>query len=201
VTDINLYLKKNIILPIQVLDMHALKEWATVASALESGEQTVLLRKGGILETASGFVIESKKFLLFPTYEHQNYDNIKPEFHKHLDKVMKNKPQDGQNRITSYAEVLSESDISDEKTIRQLSEFHIWSDSYIKTRINWMPAKAVKAVFLKTYKIPMLMISNKPEFHGCKSWIDINAKIDSATPVLADLELDARLKRFEEIVL
>ena len=35
--------------------MNALKEWATVVKALEQGKQTVILRKGGILETASGF--------------------------------------------------------------------------------------------------------------------------------------------------
>ena len=51
--------------------MNGLKEWATVVKALEHGKQTVILRKGGILETASGFIIESKKFLLFPTWEHQ----------------------------------------------------------------------------------------------------------------------------------
>ena len=35
--------------------MEGLKEWATVVKALEQGKQTVILRKGGILETASGF--------------------------------------------------------------------------------------------------------------------------------------------------
>ena len=39
--------------------MNGLKEWATVVKALELGKQTVILRKGGILETASGFNIES----------------------------------------------------------------------------------------------------------------------------------------------
>ena len=47
--------------------MNALKEWATVVNALENGDQTVLLRKGGILEDSSGFVVESEKFFLFPT--------------------------------------------------------------------------------------------------------------------------------------
>jgi len=32
--------------------MNALKEWATVVNDLENGKQTVILRKGGILETA-----------------------------------------------------------------------------------------------------------------------------------------------------
>jgi len=47
--------------------VESLKEWATVVNALENGDQTVLLRKGGILDVASGFRIESKKFTLFQT--------------------------------------------------------------------------------------------------------------------------------------
>jgi len=41
--------------------VESLKEWASVVKALENGDQTVILRKGGILETASGFKLESKK--------------------------------------------------------------------------------------------------------------------------------------------
>ncbi len=180
--------------------MNALKEWATVVQALEAGEQTVLLRKGGILETASGFVVESKKFLLFPTFEHQSLDSLKPQFHGHLDFVKQNKPQNGQNKITSYAEVVAEADLTSEKKINQLSEFHIWSDSYIKARINWMPDKATKAVFLKTYKVPSFEIPIKEEYQGCKSWIDINAKLDSGKPVMAEAELQSRLEKFMEII-
>ena len=58
--------------------MNALKEWATIVNALENGKQTVILRKGGILETSSGFNVESKKFLLFPTWEHQEEKHVKP---------------------------------------------------------------------------------------------------------------------------
>ncbi|CDI04833.1 DUF1802 family protein [Candidatus Nitrosotenuis uzonensis] len=180
--------------------MNALKEWATVVRALESGEQTVLLRKGGILETASGFVIESKKFLLFPTYEHQAFDNIKPQFHAHLEFVKNHVPPQGTNTIASYAEVLAESDIKSEKTIGRLADFHIWSDSYVKTRMGWMPQKAMKAIFLKTYRIPDITITLKPEYQGCKSWIDINANLESGRPVLGESEIASRLEKFKEIV-
>jgi hypothetical protein len=180
--------------------MNALKEWATIIQALESGEQTVLLRKGGILETASGFVIESKKFFLFPTFEHQSLDNLKPQFQRYLNHVKENKPQNGHNKITSYAEVIAEADLTSEIKINQLSEFHIWSDSYIKTRINWMPKKATKAVFLKTYMVPSFEIPIKPEYHGCKSWIDINANLEAGKPALSESELNSKLKSFREIV-
>jgi hypothetical protein len=180
--------------------MNGLKEWATVVRALESGDQTVLLRKGGILDVASGFVIESKRFFLFPTFEHQSLGNLKPMFHNYLSLAMSVKPPEGQNRISSYAEVLAESDVSSEQVLDELSEFHIWSDSYIKTRVEWMPEKPIKAVFLKTYKVPEFYIPLKPEYQGCKSWIEINAKLDSGRPAMSDTELDAKLAKFLEIV-
>jgi len=180
--------------------MDALKEWATVVKALENGEQTVILRKGGILETASGFKIEAKKFLLFPTFEHQEAKNLKAQFHNYLDEVRQNKPGNEHNIITSYAEVINEVDINSNEKIKALSPFHIWSDSYINERMNWMPEKPIKAVFLRVYTVPQFQILIKSEYHGCKSWININEDIQSGKSVLNDEELQSRLQKFKEIV-
>lgn len=180
--------------------MDALKEWATVVTALESGKQTVILRKGGILETASGFKIIAKKFILFPTFEHQEEKNLKPEFHNYLDIVKQNHPQNEHNKITSYAEVIDEVDIQSQEKIKALSDFHIWSNSYINERVNWMPDKPIKAVFLKVYKIPAKEIPIKSEYHGCKSWININEDIQTGKAVLSNEELNSRLQKFKEIV-
>jgi len=45
----------------------ALKEWASVVTALESGRQILLLRKGGILEQSNEnrFSITHNEFLFF----------------------------------------------------------------------------------------------------------------------------------------
>ena len=180
--------------------MDALKEWATVVKALENGKQTVILRKGGILETASGFKIEAKKFLLFPTFEHQEAKNLKPEFHNYLDEVKQNKPENQHNNITSFAEVIEEVDIDSNEKIKALSPFHIWSDSYIEERVSWMPEKPIKAVFLKVYNVPEFQIPIKSEYHGCKSWININEDIQGGESVLSDNELKSRLQKFKEIV-
>ena len=180
--------------------MNALKEWATVVNALESGKQTVILRKGGILETSSGFNVESKKFLLFPTWEHQEEKHVKPEFQNFLNNALKNKPKEGFNRITSFVEVLDEKDIESKETVNALSPFHVWSDAYIEERINWMPEKPIKAVFLRTYKVPEFEIPIKSEYHGCKSWIELNEKDQDAKSVLSDDEIESRMKEFKEIV-
>jgi len=180
--------------------VESLKEWASVVKALEDGNQTVILRKGGILETASGFMINSRKFLLFPTYEHQEAIHLKNEFQNYLQKIKDEKPKEGFNKITSYAEVLEEKDVSSQETIEVLSSFHIWSDTYIKERQKWMPEKPLKAVFLKIYKIPELEITMKTEYQGCKSWIDINAEIQFGKPVLSDSEIEKRLQKFRDLV-
>ena len=180
--------------------MEALKEWATVVKALEQGKQTVILRKGGILETASGFKIESKKFFLFPTWEHQETKYVKPEFRDFLNEVLYKKPDKGFNKISSYAEVLYEKDIEDKEIIDNLSSFHVWSDSYIQERRNWMPEKPMKAVFLRTVKIPEFNLPLEPEFSGCKSWIELNSNFESGESSLNDQEIEERLQKFKEII-
>ena len=180
--------------------MDALKEWATVVKALEQGTQTVILRKGGILETASGFNVESKKFFLFPTWEHQETKHVKPEFHDFLNQVLDKKPDEGFNKITSYAEVLFEKDIESNDTISDLSSFHVWSDSYIRERRNWMPEKPIKAVLLKTIKIPEFNLPLQPEFSGCKSWIELNSNFQEGESSLKDDEIEQKLQKFKEIV-
>ena len=180
--------------------MDALKEWAIVVKALEQGKQTVILRKGGILETASGFNIESKKFFLFPTWEHQETKHVKPEFHEFLTEVLDKKPNADHNKISSYAEVLYEKDVNSSNVIKNLSSFHVWSDSYIQERRNWMPEKPMKTIFLRTVKIPEFDLPLQPEFSGCKSWIELNSKFQEGKSSLRDDEIDEKLQEFKEIV-
>jgi len=180
--------------------VESLKEWATIVNALEKGDQTVILRKGGILDVSSGFKMEAKKFILFPTQEHQEYNHIKPQYHKYLEQAKATPPKIGFNKITSYAKVLADIDISSNETINALSSFHIWSDSYINERRNWKPENPMKAVFLQVYKIPEFDTPLKSEYQGCKSWININEEIPNGKAVLNDTEIKLKLDQFTEIV-
>jgi hypothetical protein len=180
--------------------MKALKEWATVVKALENGNQTILLRKGGILETASGFNMESKKFLLFPTYEHQDNVSLKSQYYGYLADVRENKPKEGTNQITSFAEVVEEKDLDSMEKIEELSSFHILSDSYIVERMNWMPEKPMKVMFLKVFKINPTEVPILPDYHGCKSWIELNVNPESGKSVLSDAELQQKLSEFRRII-
>jgi hypothetical protein len=63
-----------------------------------------------------------------------------------------------------------------------------------------MPEKPIKAVFLRTYKIPQIEIPLEPEFEGCKSWIELNSNQNSGQAVQTDIEIKTGLKKFREIV-
>ena len=58
----------------------------------------------------------------------------------------------------------------------------------------------MKAIFLKTFKIPEFEIPIKSEYHGCKSWIEINADFSDVKSVLTDEEIESKLNQFKEIV-
>ena len=60
--------------------MLALKEWSIVCKALESGKQSILLRKGGILEYKNGFEVSQKIFLFYPTLEHQAREYVQANY-------------------------------------------------------------------------------------------------------------------------
>jgi hypothetical protein len=91
-------------------------------------------------------------------------------------------------------------DVSSMKMIDDLSQFHIWSDSYMVERMNWMPQKPMVAIFLKVYKIPQTEIPILPEYHGCKSWIELNVNTEAGKAVLNESDLQQKIYEFRRIV-
>src|SRR3954469_9083915 len=53
------------------------KEWALVCEALGRGEQSVILRKGGIAEGRAGFGFRHTEFFLFPTFFHEQIEKVR----------------------------------------------------------------------------------------------------------------------------
>ena len=50
------------------------KEWAIVCEAIGRGEQSIILRKGGIAEGRDGFAFRHAEFFLFPTFFHEQIE-------------------------------------------------------------------------------------------------------------------------------
>jgi hypothetical protein len=170
----------------------ALKEWAIVCKALESGNQILLFRKGGIMEFRNGFELKFKNFFLFPTFEHQAKESIRMEYHATLDDLNRNNGLDNTktlpdsnntSEITSFVEITHFNEVSDLTTLKKLENFHIWTDAYLKTRFDYNPKKPLYLLLLRVYKLNnSIIITNKPEWVGCKSWIQIDSHDQELTP-------------------
>ena len=55
----------------------AFKEWESVCEALGSGQQAILLRKGGIHEGRAGFSFKHERFFLFPSRFHAQAEQVR----------------------------------------------------------------------------------------------------------------------------
>ncbi len=197
--------------------MLALKEWSIICKALEDGNQTILLRKGGILEYKKGFEIRQKSFLLFPTLEHQAEEYLQSKYLQTYDLLLRgNKSEYIQNKANTVlvqARIEAIQEFHDHEMLPKLEKYHIWNEKYVKMRMNYNPKKPMNALLLRIYKLPQpISIDVKPEWAGCKSWIDIDIAekygdqfgsvpkmFDQSEPVIKDKEFQKIFENFMEI--
>lgn len=197
--------------------MLALKEWSIICKALEDGNQTILLRKGGILEYKKGFEIRQKSFLLFPTLEHQAEEYLQSKYLQTYDLLLRgNKSEDIQNKANTVlvqARIEAIQEFHDHEMLPKLEKYHIWNEKYVNMRMNYNPKKPMNALLLRVYKLSQpISIDVNPEWAGCKSWIDIefaskygnqyaniNELLNQSVPVIKDKDFQKINDNFKEI--
>jgi hypothetical protein len=173
----------------------ALKEWAAVCRALETGRQTILFRKGGIHEAAGEFELDHRQFLLFSTYLHQKLEMIKPS--ERIGVEEKNS-EPGQIRISAAAEVTDILQIKHRDQLDRLDAEHIWLPALLDIRWNYRPENPLYLLQLRVYHLPEpITIPNTLAYAGCKSWVPLEHPIATAhaLPVLSDDEYQIRRDR------
>jgi hypothetical protein len=173
----------------------ALKEWATVCSALETGRQMILLRKGGIYEAAGEFELENPRFLLFPTYLHQNLKMLKPEAHVGFEPRA---AEPEQIRLSAAGEVVEIVRLSSRAQMDAIDAEHIWTPPLIDMRFSYRPENPLYLLLLRVYRIPRpITVANTPAYAGCKSWVPLEqaVNVEGAEAVIADREFEMRRAR------
>lgn len=165
------------------------KEWAAVCEALADGSQSLILRKGGIIEDRGEFYPDHSRFLLFPTYWHQLGSGVKQAKLDYLKRAMDNKPSDDEFVIRHVAEVYRSLKIESYEALARLEAYHIWSAPIIDERFRRWEKEIVHAMIVRVSELSRpLSVSILPEHRGCKSWIKLESPVsfDDARPVLSD---------------
>jgi len=149
----------------------ALKEWSVTCAALAAGEQTVLLRKGGIGE--KGFKAEAGQFILFPTAYHMKEDLLKPGVAGRYEDAVAYEAGStvpiAQAAVVTGAWVTADAEVAD-----ALADLHVWNEAFLETRLKWKPSTPVTVLELRVFDLPEpINILMREEFKGCFRWVKL----------------------------
>lgn len=161
------------------------KEWALICDALGRGEQSIILRKGGIAEGRAGFRFQHERFLLFPTLFHEQVAKLKLPPETSLPAVTR----ESEHTIHFAAQVQWTLDLTDLTSVHRFAPFHLWRDEVIEERYRYDEKEGVSLAFVRVFKLnPAFTFPDSPRFRGCRSWLDLPdpASDTRSEPVLTD---------------
>ena len=170
------------------------KEWALVCEALGRGEQTILLRKGGIAEGRDGFGFRHDEFFLFPTFFHEQIVKVRtggtelPTAH------------DGEIEIRYWARLEAQQEIKSWAQAAALEPLHILDESVVRERFEYKKA-GLQVAFVRVFQLePFWIFPDNPTYGGCRSWVTL-PECPAETrfePVLSDEQHEVVAKNFRQ---
>ena len=185
------------------VDNHiAFKEWAVVCSALASGRQSLILRKGGIHEGRDGFRVAHREFWLFPTGFHQESDSVAPDAQPLLQEVLTRQPPAHEIHIQNYVEVEDVIELHDESRLSSLNHFHILSNKTVDARYHYKNP-GLFVVLVRVHQLAAhITIPASPHFAGCRSWVDFPTPVptEGLSPVLSDKVHTERVSELRKLL-
>ncbi|WP_025746035.1 DUF1802 family protein [Kallotenue papyrolyticum] len=158
-------------------ETRALKEWAVAVDALARGETILLLRKGGIREEGKHFRVAHDEVLLYPTYEHQQPELLKPAYAAQVTPVASGW-HPATVPITAWARITHIFQVRELPTVEALLPFHIWNERFAAERFGWKPRFPLWLLLLRVYRLPTAQtVAYRAEYGGCKSWIELHEPV------------------------
>ncbi|MEX2599362.1 MAG: DUF1802 family protein [Dehalococcoidia bacterium] len=179
----------------------ALKEWAVAIEALGEGRQALIIRKGGIREDNGHFEVKFPEFLLFPSFEHQQADLLRPEYAQELGHALNAAPDSDSLTFTHFATVHKAFPVTEAVELQTLAPHHIWTQEYAEKRLRWKPKVALTAMVLRVYALPEpARVPIRPEYAGCKSWLQLldTVTVDAVVPAMPDDAFAAEAKAIDD---
>lgn len=172
----------------------AFKEWAVICRALAAGRQSLIVRKGGIAEANGVFIPEHSRFWLYPTHFHeQQQKGVKAAAMPLLEEAERDRPVPGKLRLTNFVEVAGVQFVNSLDRALALDDVHVWSPDVIAQRFHYR-TPGLYVLPVRVWQMPPAEVWERPEFAGCKTWVDLGEGLpDAGTPVLDDATHEERM--------
>lgn len=187
----------------------ALKEWAFVCDMLAAGKCCLLLRKGGIHESGGPgrFELSYDKFLMFPAWEHERIDWIKPgwlppEVNLKVDEPEKAEPS--QITFKCWAEAARVWEVPSRSAFDALDDLHPWATPQIDMRFNYKPDRPLYLLALRVHRMSAeAVVPNRDAFSGCVSWVPLPPEdavdVSESRPAIPDGAFASVLSRVDRV--
>jgi hypothetical protein len=175
------------------MESAGLKEWAIVCEAIGRGEQSVILRKGGIAEGRSGFVFRHPEFFLFPTFFHEQVDKVRVD-HPEIPKE-----REGEIEIRFCAKMSEARHIIAWEQAAALEPLHILQPSVVRERFDYDKAPGLHVALVRVFRLtPSWLFPDASRYGGCRSWVTLPECPGETRfePVMTDEEHQERVTRF-----
>jgi hypothetical protein len=177
----------------------ACKEWAAVVHALLEGEQILDVRKGGLREDGRHFSVQSTRFWLYPTAEHQKSELLK-EPYRHWVDLAHAAPVGEAITIEGWADVVKLATVTEPEELEAVGSKLIWTGEYAASRLGWKKRDPLWVLALRVHRLhEPLTVDWNDAYGGCTSWVELNRLPDDpaslpSTPALSDVAFAGRLK-------
>lgn len=181
----------------------ALKEWAVLVDAMARGDIIAMMRKGGIREQRAGFLVRHDRFLLYPTYFHENPNHLAARFHPMLDQSHARRPPPGIVRIAHFARVLAVWNITDPSLLPAVAHEHGLAPEAVESRFHYRGTPNVRLIAVQTLALPSpVEIPEASRYAGCVSWLELDADVgvDGPRPLVEEASLRRRVDRLHAIL-
>lgn len=160
----------------------ALKEWSIVCDFLAQGKTCLLLRKGGVHEYAGPgrFELTYERFLMFPAWEHERLDWIKPDWLPPAPSEVEgqecDEPAGEPTEIVfrGYGEVAGIWSVPSREAFDSLDDLHGWLPPQIDMRFNYKPDRPLYLIAVRAFRLAEpVKVPSRESFAGCMSWVPL----------------------------
>ena len=179
----------------------ALKEWAVLIDAMARGDILAMVRKGGIREKRAGFTVRHDRFLLYPTFFHENVADLAARFHSRLAATHGLRAAAGRIRLTHFAESVAVWNVVDAARLPAVELEHGLAPSAVLSRFHYRGSPNVRVVAVRVLELATpIEIVEAPRYAGCVSWLELDddVTLDGARPVLPEPDLERRIAALED---
>lgn len=176
------------------------KEWALVCDLLTSGQQSLILRKGGIHEGRGGFEWKHRGFFLFPTWFHTQTEKLRGDF-----AATAFPPEEERTSvdIDGYAELAAVWKVTDWARVEAIAHLHAWNEEVVRERFVYDDENCLHIALVRAWRLPRRWtFPYSKSYGGCRSWVNLPeeglALLEQAVPAVAEEAWQATATRLRE---